>query len=445
VTPAHGFPRMHGLLWGGSSAGRASRSQCEGREFDPPPLHQILAGLAVLLFATLCLAAQPARAQSIAGVLRIGTPGDYAPYSWYDTATGAYRGSDVALARALAARLGLRAQFVSTTWANLVPDAEAGRFDIAIGGISITAERRGRVDFSRPYTSDRKQPVVRCGEERSYDTTAEINRAQVRLVVNPGGTNERFAREHFPAATLTVHADNRSVFDEIRNGRADVMVTDAVEGKLQQRAGEGLCVAQVREIWAPADKAVLIRRGALDVHEVDAALRQLGKAYRRELSVWEGYGWSTTATPGVQLAALIDERLAVVTEVARSKWNTHAAIEDPVRERALLQSLRERARQLNIPAEQVDRFFRAQIEAAKQLQTELFAQWRKQKRGQFAGVADLATEMRPEIDWITSRMLDLLPEFYGISSRHISPASTLSLVDSRAVKTAQAPMTAAGT
>jgi hypothetical protein len=26
--------------WGGSSAGRASRSQCEGREFDPPPLHQ---------------------------------------------------------------------------------------------------------------------------------------------------------------------------------------------------------------------------------------------------------------------------------------------------------------------------------------------------------------------------------------------------------------------
>ena len=28
------------LQWGGSSAGRASRSQCEGREFDPPPLHQ---------------------------------------------------------------------------------------------------------------------------------------------------------------------------------------------------------------------------------------------------------------------------------------------------------------------------------------------------------------------------------------------------------------------
>src|SRR5689334_17209499 len=31
---------IRALAWGGSSAGRASRSQCEGREFDPPPLHQ---------------------------------------------------------------------------------------------------------------------------------------------------------------------------------------------------------------------------------------------------------------------------------------------------------------------------------------------------------------------------------------------------------------------
>lgn len=37
---AAGCPMFH-PIWGGSSAGRASRSQCEGREFDPPPLHQI--------------------------------------------------------------------------------------------------------------------------------------------------------------------------------------------------------------------------------------------------------------------------------------------------------------------------------------------------------------------------------------------------------------------
>jgi endo-1,4-beta-xylanase len=403
-------------------------------EFHPKPA---LAGMAEGLSA-----------RSIAGVLRIGTPGDYAPYSWYDSVTGTYRGSDVALARALALRLGLRPQFVPTTWATLAADAEAGRFDIAVGGISVTPERKRVATFSSEYTNDRKQPVVRCGEQQRYDSEAEINRPQVRLIVNPGGTNERFARERFPAARLTVHADNRTVFEEIRAGRADVMVTDAVEGRLQQRAQQGLCVAPVRAAWAPASKAVLIPAGAVLKRDVDAALVQLGGARRfaRELADWEGYSWSGVATPAVQLAALIDERLSIVTEVARAKWNTQAAIEDPAREQALLQSLRERATALGVPAATVDRFFGAQIEAAKVLQRELHARWRQQRQGQFAGVADLARDIRPEIDRITSRMLETLAQLPGNDSRQLPAASTLSLVSPAAVKTARAPLaSAAGT
>ncbi len=94
--------------------------------------------------------------------------------------------------------------------------------------------------------------------------------------MNPGGTNERFAREKFPAATLIVHTDNRTVFDEIRAGRADVMVTDAVEGQLQQRAGQGLCVAQVRAAWAPASKAVMIPAGTVVKRDVGCGVRTAG-------------------------------------------------------------------------------------------------------------------------------------------------------------------------
>ncbi len=382
------------------------------------------------------------------GVLRIGTPGDYAPYSWFDAASGTYRGSDIALARALALRLGLRARFVSTSWSTLVDDARASRFDVAVGGISITAERARVLEFSTPIAKDSKQPVVRCGEQQRFDSAAEINRPNVRLIVNPGGTNERFSREQFPAATLVVHADNRTVFDEIRAGRADVMVTDEVEGRLQQRALQGLCVARVRAVWAPASKAVLIPAGQVAKPAVDAALAKLGGArrFQRELSAWEGYEWSGVATPAVQLAALIDERLAIVTEVARAKWNTQAAIEDPVREQALLQSLRERAGALRVPSATVDLFFGAQIEAAKLLQRELFARWRKQRQGQFAGAADLALEIRPEIDRVTSRMLEQLALLPGNNSRKLPAASTLSLVSPAAVKLARAPLVAiAGT
>jgi chorismate mutase-like protein len=435
VTPAAGFPRMRGLMWGGSSAGRASRSQCEGREFDPPPLHQsfvrIAAFMAAVLVSGLAAGAEP-------GVLRIGTPGDYAPYSWHDTATGARRGSDIALAHALAARLGLRPQFVPTTWPTLIADARAGQFDIAVGGISITAERQRSVDFSRPYTSDRKLPVVRCGEEQRYDTQGEINRASVRLIVNAGGTNERFSREQFPDATLTVHADNRTVFEEIRSGRADVMVTDSVEGRLQQRAALGLCVAAVKAEWSPAQKAVLIAAGSVTKLQVDAVLDDLGgsRAYRRGLRQWEAFDWSGQTASASTLAALMDERLAAVVEVARAKWNAKAAIEDPVREQQLLQSLREKAVTKGVSSEVVDSFFGAQIEAAKVLQRELFALWKKQKQGQFAGVADLARDIRPVIDRITASMLDELGLNHGKKSR-LPEASTMAQLSSRAVRTAR--------
>ncbi len=396
----------------------------------------------MLAAATLLATAQAADAPARDGVLRIGTPGDYAPYSWYDTTTDSYRGADIALARALALRLGRRAEFVPTTWSALQADGQAGRFDIAVGGISIT-EGRGRVfTFSSAYAHDWKMPVVRCGEQRRYDTAEEINRPQVRLVVNPGGTNERLAHEQFPAASLTIHADNRTVFDEIIADHADVMVTDAVEGRLQQRAGKGLCVAKVRTRWAPASKAVLIASDAVSKADIDAELKLLGgvRGYQRALSNWEGYAWSISAEPGVQLAALIDARLAIVTEVARAKWNTQAAIEDPVREQALLQALRERAAGLGLSATAVERFFGAQIEAAKVLQRELFAQWQREHHGQFAGVADLAREIRPEIESVTGRMLEQLALRPGRNSRTLPLASTMALLSPAAVRTARAPL-----
>jgi chorismate mutase-like protein len=379
------------------------------------------------------------------GVLRIGTPGDYAPYSLTDSDQHRL-GADIAQAREIAFSLGLRAEFVATSWAALLDDARANRFDIAVGGISVTPERAAVVSFTKPYLEDSKQPVVRCGEQHRYDTRREIDAPGVKLIVNRGGTNEAFARSQFPHASLIVHSDNRTVFDEITARRADVMVTDGVEARLQEARGLGLCAVKAGR-WAPAGKAILTQKDEPLRAAVDASLRKLGgnRVYARRVASWIEDAAHPPGPASVRLAALIDERLALVTEVARYKWNSGAAIEDPPREQALMVSLRERAMSMGLPQARVDAFFLAQIEAAKQLQRELFERWKREGRDKFAGIADLATTIRPGIDTVTGQMLQTLATLPATAPVRLPQTSTISGISPGAVGTARAPLLEPGT
>lgn len=361
-------------------------------------------------------------------MLRVGLPGDYAPYAL--AGSDEPLGIDVALAREIAVMLGLRVEFVHTSWGSLMADARAGRFDMAVGGISITPERRREQRFTRAHLRDHKAPLVRCGEESRYDSLREINSPSVRVVVNPGGTNERFARSKLPAAMLTVHPENRTVAAEVLAHRADVFVTDEVEGQLLSGLNRGLCVATRAPDWEPVGKGFLVVSDEQGRRSIDSAL---GTALQREamasrLRDWQQHDWHAAAADeaAADLARLADLRLAVVTEVARWKWNRQAPIEDLARESSLLAAQRKAAMERGIPVPQVDAFFGAQIEAAKQLQGDLFALWREQGAGHFQGVADLDGQLRPQIDAINARMLEALGRWNGLRAdvRRLGPLST---------------------
>jgi chorismate mutase-like protein len=344
------------------------------------------------------------------GVLRVGTTGDYKPFS-YRVGTGGFIGLDVALAGDLAKTLGVKLQIVPTTWGAMMADLGEDRFDLAMGGVSISLERQKRAWFSIPYLRDGKTPIARCEDARKFQTLADIDRPEVRLIVNPGGTNERFARANVPHAPLTVFPDNVAIFDRIAAGEADVMITDAIETRLQQRLHPRLCAIHPDAPFDFSEKAVLLPRDAALKAYVDQWLHQAieSGAFAKADEQWLAYPWGIES-----LRALIDARLLLAPDVAQYKWNHHLPVEDAPREAQVIAALGHRAGELGVPPAWAEAFFRAQIEASKIAQNELFQGWDVFKRGEFPDAPDLATVTRPKLDRLTDQLLSALAENWPV-------------------------------
>ena len=109
--------------------------------------------------------------------------------------------------------------------------------------------------------------------------------------------------------------------------------------------------------------------------------------------------------PVGNLLGLIAQRLAVADDVARSKWNSGAPVEDLTREREIVAAIGSEAPHYGLdPAFAMD-FFHAQIEASKIVQNARLTEWRTVKQPAFANPPDLQRDIRPRLDALTPALL----------------------------------------
>jgi len=193
------------------------------------------------------------------GVLRVCTPGDYKPFS-LEKPDAAWEGIDVDLVQSMAKALGVKAEFVKTSWPKLMDDF-VEKCDLGVGGISVTLDRQKRAYFSQPYMVNGKAPITKCENVQKFQTVADIDKPGVTVIENPGGSNERFARANFKQAKIVIYDDNTTIFDEILKGKADVMISESVETLVQQKLRPGLCAVNPDKPLQYGEMAWLLPRG----------------------------------------------------------------------------------------------------------------------------------------------------------------------------------------
>lgn len=212
------------------------------------------------------------------GKVLIGTTGDYRPLSFCEPETGEYWGFGIEIAQEIAKQLGVKVEFVQTSWPTLTADvlAEPQKFDFAIGGITITDARCETMLMSDGYLANGKTILCRASESERYQSLADIDKPEVRVMVNPGGLNEKFAHVNLSHATIIIHQKNEEIPTLIAEGVADVMITEITEAPYYVRTDTRLAAPLLNEPFTHGEIGVLMQKGQEDLLDfVNGVIRRM--------------------------------------------------------------------------------------------------------------------------------------------------------------------------
>ena len=225
------------------------------------------------------------------GKLLVGTTGDYRPLS-YREANGSYWGFGIEMAEKIAECIGVDIEYVHTSWPTLTADvlAEPQNFDLAIGGITITDARKETMLMSEGYLANGKTILCRKSESDRFKSLADIDKPEVRVMVNPGGLNEKFAKANLTHATIIVYQKNEEIPNQVADGNADVMITEITEAPWYIQNDARLAAPLLNTPFTHGEIGVLMRKGQDDLLQmVNNTIRQM-KSDGTLRSLHEKYG-----------------------------------------------------------------------------------------------------------------------------------------------------------
>jgi ABC-type amino acid transport substrate-binding protein len=214
--------------------------------------------LAILLIAGFTMAAQP--------VLRVGTDATYEPFETID-AKGNYTGFDMELIKMVATEMGMKLKLQNIGWDGIIPGLMNGNYDCLISAMTITAERKKQINFSKPYFSI-KQVIVVKSTDTKLKTPQDL--VGMTIAVQNGTTGDLYASK-IKNVKMKRFDTNPQAVQELLNNNAGACVMDDLVGYSAIRKTKGLKVVEIKEV-EKEDYGIGVKKGN------DKLLAQINKA-----------------------------------------------------------------------------------------------------------------------------------------------------------------------
>jgi cystine transport system substrate-binding protein len=204
------------------------------------------------------------------GKLTIGLEGTYSPYSYRKD--NKLTGFEVDLGKAVAKKMGLKANFVPTKWDSLIAGLGSGKYDVVMNNIIQTPERAKQYNFSTPYIKSRYALIV-----PTNSNIKNLKGIKGKKIVAGTGTNNADVVKKYKG-NLTPNGDFSSALDMVKQGRAAGTVNsrEAWYSYSKKNSTKGLKMIDVSSEQKPAKISALFnKKNSAIQSSYNKALRQL--------------------------------------------------------------------------------------------------------------------------------------------------------------------------
>jgi cystine transport system substrate-binding protein len=156
------------------------------------------------------------------GTLKIGLEGTFPPFN-SKAPNGELVGFDVDIAKAIAAKLGVKPEFVTTEWSGIIAGLQAGKFDVIVNQVGITDARKQTLDFSPPYTYSAAQLIQRKDDKRQFNSLEDLKGHKLGVGL---GTNYMDMAKSVPGIDVKTYPGAPEYLRDLAAGRIDAALND---------------------------------------------------------------------------------------------------------------------------------------------------------------------------------------------------------------------------